>query len=124
MPDVRPRPRPLLVQRRQALRVTSATAAAFAAGYLVCELISGTEVLVWLVRAAASVAAVTLVVSMVGDRLARQIDQAVDDHQHRLGVIEERLNARLHRAEFAEGYVRGIQRRPPDDDDGPRLRSV
>lgn len=121
-----PRPAPhMLFHRRQVIRIAAATAAtAFAAGYIVSEIATDAEVLTWLARAGASVAAVTLYSSIIEIRLARQLARAAGLTHQRLAAIERRVSSRLSRAEFAEGYVRGLQRRPPDDGDGRHLRSV
>jgi hypothetical protein len=107
-------PTPLQVQRRHALRVVSGAVAvaAFALGFLVANLDGGDSV-----NAVARVAAnASLTVAAVWLHEIRTVRRFAD--------LKAQMDARLSQAEYAEGYVDGITRRPPGDDGRGHLRSV
>jgi hypothetical protein len=120
-----PAPRSVPLHRRQAVRIATATAAAaFATGFIVAETLRDVAVLSFLARAGVSVAAVVLFVAVAEIRLSRQMVRADVGHAQQLAALERRLDSRLHEAEYAEGYVDGLQRRPPGEGSARRLHSV
>lgn len=108
--------------RRQLVRMAlAAGATAFAGGFIASHAME-TAVLDWVPRVAVVVASVTLVLWITEIRLARQMARLETGLLSHLAAIERRLDERLGKAVYAEGYVDGIQRIMPEQQ--RHLRSV
>lgn len=107
-------------QRRQVVRVAlAAAAAALPLGYIAAKLDSA-EMLAGLPRTALAIAAVTLFMWVAEIRLDRRLSRLQTQQE----AFQARMEALLKKAVYAEGYVDGIKRLPPDGNEGRRLHSV
>lgn len=129
MPDARSRQQPF--HRRHVWRIATATGVlTLITGYIVADLDHTTAR--WLPPVAAAVAAVTLIVwlaeirvtrrlaraearqlSMEAQQAARQQALVAQLHSH-IDQVALRVDIRMRMADYAEGYVDGLQRREPD----------
>lgn len=115
------------LQHRQMITVVAASAAAAFSLGLILSHLDSKEMTAGLPRTAVAVAGVALVLALVEIRLARQMARIEAGLQEHLAHIEQCLERQLAlrvKEDFAEDYLKDLQRRQSDGEDGPFLRSV